>query len=366
MPTKNLKEITILRSITMLMVIGIHFLNLPQLSLKAGSYGQGFYVLWRALLVWAVPCFMFLSMMMVSYHSNEKLRFDTIKFFQKRIYRIVIPYFVWSIVYLAFHYVTHRYTKEDFMKSSNWIYWLAYGKAYAHLYFMAIMCQFYLLTPLLYLLAEKCRDSVAKAFVIALLPQLGIYWLNRLYIHDWYPLFTSSFAWYWCIGFLGLWFGFEYQNNLAWLKKHFKGILVCNVISLGIHFYYSNQIWHQLWEKVSFDTFPYTMNMYAYMLLCIVSVLLFCERVSCRTQTGRFHSFLIEISKYSYGIYLMHPLLMVTLRKALTFSNPYIWGFVILLGVPLLALLCGIISKHGEQLPIICYAFGVSQKKKIV
>lgn len=366
MGNRNLKEIAVLRSIVMLMVITIHFLNLPHVCLQMGSYGQGFYVIWRAMLVCAVPCFMFLSMMMVSYHAKEKEGFDTMKFFKKRIYRIVIPYLTWSMIYLAFYYVVHRYTKEDFAKASNWIYWLGYGKANDHLYFMMIMCQFYLLTPLLYPLAKRYQNSLGIALAMGLLPQVAIYWLNRLYIHQVYPLFTSSFAWYWCIGFLGLWFGFEYEKNIAFFKKHCKVIVALNAISFGIHFFYSNKLWHQLWEKISFDTFPYTVNMYSYMLLCIVSLLLFAMKVSNSEKEGfqnKINGFLNEVSKYSYGIYLMHPLFMFVLRKKLTISNPYLWLPIILVTVPMLAYLCGVITKYGEKLPVVSYAFGVSRKK---
>ena len=63
MGNRNLKEIAVLRSIVMLMVITIHFLNLPHVCLQMGSYGQGFYVIWRAILFYVfeyddgvIPC----------------------------------------------------------------------------------------------------------------------------------------------------------------------------------------------------------------------------------------------------------------------------------------------------------------------
>ena len=78
---------------------------------------------------------------------------------------------------------------------------------------------------------------------------------------------------------------------------------------------------------------------------------------------NKINGFLNEVSKYSYGIYLMHPLFMFVLRKKLTISNPYLWLPIILVTVPMLAYLCGVITKYGEKLPVVSYAFGVSRKK---
>ncbi len=361
MKKNNLTEITILRSFAMLFVIGIHFLNLPQLNLTRGSLGQGFYFLWRAMLIFAVPCFMFLSMMMVSYTHNEK-EFSAPVFYKKRLIRIGIPYLIWSIVYILLNVAVKKYTLADLTEKSNWIFWLSYGKAYDHLYFMAIMVQFYLFMPFLYPLAKKVSNSFLSCLFIAFLPQLAVYWINRLYIYEHYKMLSSSAAWYWCVAFLGLWFGFEYPKKKEWIKKHISSILCLNIISLIVHLYYQCLLWHQLWENLSFDTFPYTINLYLYILLSISTWLWLSVKFEQHWQNGqrkKVFDLLCGLSRYSYGIYLMHPIFMIFLRKILTTANAFLWFPITCICVPLLAIFCGILTKYGEKIPIIRYAFGI-------
>lgn len=96
----------------------------------------------------------FLSMMMVSYTHNEK-EFSAPVFY-KTSYSYRHPLLdMESIVYILLNVAVKKYTLADGTENSNWIFWLSYGKAYDHLYFMAIMVQFYLFMPFLYPLAKK-------------------------------------------------------------------------------------------------------------------------------------------------------------------------------------------------------------------
>lgn len=362
MRNDRLVEIGILRSFVMLFVIGIHVLNLPQLYLLTGSLGHGFYFLWRASLIFAVPCFMFLSMMMISY-THEGKPFSAARFYKGRALRIVLPYLLWSALYLLLGVTINAYSMEDLCNASNWIYWLSYGKAYDHLYFMAIMIQFYILAPMMYALARRVKDSPWMSLGIAFLPQLAIYWLNRLYIYEHYKMLTSSAAWYWYIAFLGLYFGFDYPQKRAWIARHIRAILACNLITFAIHLYYQRLLWHQLWEDISFDTFLYTGNLYIYIATSIFTWLWLSIKLEQNHQSGKrkllFDS-LSVLSRYSYGIYLMHPIFMAVLRKLEQTGNPYLWFPLTIMNVALLAVLCGILTKYGEKLPIIRYAFGKS------
>lgn len=93
---KNLPEIEILRSIAMLAVIMIHILNIPVNQLITGSSSQGNFFVARAMLIFAVPCFLFIAMLMLSY-GEEK--FD-VRFYRKKLMRVGVPYLLWSIFYL--------------------------------------------------------------------------------------------------------------------------------------------------------------------------------------------------------------------------------------------------------------------------
>lgn len=363
---KSLPEITIMRSLAMLAVVCIHFLNIPVSNIQTGTAGQGFFFIWRSMLVFAVPSFIFMSMLTVSYTANEKLPiFD---FYKKKLLRVGIPYIVWSIGYLLILLIVGHYTLSEILNPKSVFYFLAYGKSYEHLYFMPILLEFFLITPLLLPIARKVKNSPVAAIAIAFGVQIIIYFLNKNIFYPHFKMLSSTFLWYFSIGFLGLWFGCNYHKNFEFVKKHSAKIFVLLAVVGIIHRYYSRLLWQQLWNVVSFNTFLHTLNLHLYMLLCTLLLLLianwFCEYPrNAKGQEKKVHRFLLWASPLSYGIYLMHPVFMYLLRKIfelppLQIRLPILWAAVILLGVPSIAWLCGKITAFFENIPIIRLAFG--------
>ncbi len=365
---KSLPEITIMRSLAMLAVVCIHFLNIPVSNIQTGTMGQGFFFTWRSMLVFAVPSFIFMSMLTVAYTANEKL--PLLDFYKKKLLRVAIPYIVWSIGYLLILVIVGHYTIGEILNPKSIFYFLAYGKSYEHLYFMPILLEFFFITPLLLPIARKVKNSPKAAIGIAFGVQIIIYFLNKNIFYPHFKMLSSTFLWYFSIGFLGLWFGCNYHKNFELVKKHSAKIFVL-LAGVGIiHRYYSKLLWQQLWNVVSFNTFLHTVNLHLYMLLCTLFLLLianwFCEYPrNAKGQEKKSYRFLLWASPLSYGIYLMHPVFMYLLRKIfelppLQIRLPMLWIPIILLGVPSIAWLCGKITAFFQYIPIISLAFGNS------
>lgn len=365
---KSLPEITIMRSLAMLAVVCIHFLNIPVSNIQTGTMGQGFFFTWRSMLVFAVPSFIFMSMLTVAYTANEKL--PLLDFYKKKLLRVAIPYIVWSIGYLLILVIVRHYTIGEILNPKSIFYFLAYGKSYEHLYFMPILLEFFFITPLLLPIARKVKNSPKAAIGIAFGVQIIIYFLNKNIFYPHFKMLSSTFLWYFSIGFLGLWFGCNYHKNFELVKKHSAKIFVL-LAGVGIiHRYYSKLLWQQLWNVVSFNTFLHTVNLHLYMLLCTLFLLLianwFCEYPrNAKGQEKKSYRFLLWASPLSYGIYLMHPVFMYLLRKIfelppLQIRLPMLWIPIILLGVPSIAWLCGKITAFFQYIPIISLAFGNS------
>ena len=356
---KNLPEIDILRSVAMLAVIMIHILNIPVNQLVTGSSSQGRFFVARAMLIFAVPCFLFIAMLMLSY-GEEK--FD-VRFYRKKLMRVGVPYLLWSIFYLLIVFIINRSIPENFFSAGNLFYYLAYGKAYEHLYFMPILLGFYLAAPLMKRLAEAFLGKPAVAVALAFGVQLGIYAVNRFVLYAKYTMLSSTLLWYFSIGFLGLWFGLDYEKNLRLIQKHSAKIFILFAVSGVIHQYYHRILWQQLWNDIKFNTFLYTLNLHAYILLATLTLLIFSVWLIRYPKNGmgeekKYYRLLKELSPYSYGIYLMHPLFTYLLRRFVVSSSGIFWAAIIPVGAVLIALVCGRITRKVQDLPLIRYAFG--------
>lgn len=300
---KRLEEVTYLRVLAMLSVVGIHVLNIPIASIGGITPISKFLYVVQGLLIFAVPSFLFLSMMMISYPLGEgKLNYKT--FYQKRAYRILLPYLIWTLLYLALNVLIGKYSLSDFFVLKNWANWLLFGKAWVHLYFLPILIGLFLLVPFILPLARWAKDSLLRASLCAFLPQIAIYWLNKLYIAKFFPLFSSTAIWYYYIGFLGLWFGLNYEKNVEKLKKATPLLLV--LVPIYIHYLF------RLQRLESFNTFYYSFVLFPYIILVIILALDLGKKVTLKKRTKEAILFL---ECHSFGIYLLHPFILLFIRR---------------------------------------------------
>lgn len=214
MREKN-REIQILRGIAMSAVVLIHLFNLGLSNIKVEMNGYWFFQLSHSLFQFAVPCFIFISAVMLSY-TNRDGRIGLKKFYMGKFKRLVVPYFMWTLFFLGVKFVfglvpgtsisyqLNVFVKGQLASLSNWWEWLGFGKAYAHLYFMSIVIQFAIVSPLMLKMVkwiiDKFEDkSFTAAVVLALVPQVAIYWINRLYIYSHFKYTATMLIWYWCL-----------------------------------------------------------------------------------------------------------------------------------------------------------------------
>lgn len=359
---RSLGEVSMLRVLSMLAVVSIHFLNMPVSRVLVGSKSHGHFFMVRAMLVFAVPSFLFVSMVMVSYSLDER-PIRLLDFYQKKFVRVVIPYLLWSIAYQIVLLLTGNAQLQNILKPRSVLYLLLYGKSYEHLYFMIILIEFFVIAPLLIPIAKKVKDSWKSAIGIAFGTQILIYLLNRFLIRGYFTMMQSTFLWYFSIAFMGLWFGFCYDRNFKMIQKYQNKIFVGLALSGIVHSYYSRLLWQQMWNEIVFDTFFYTVNLHVYMLLCTLGLLLISKWIISYPKDPmgrdkRSYRFFMWLSPLTYGIYLMHPGLTYLVRKIVESKSALLWMLIVMIGVPLVATICGKITEYLQDLPIISLAFG--------
>ena len=334
MEKKWITEMDIARGLSISFVVLIHTLNIPIMNSKPPSVSYWGFNLLQAFIQFAVPCFILISSIMVSYH----LKSDQIKllpFYQKKLVKMVVPYLLWTAIFLAFQVLLNKIPLSSLLSVKHWLFWLFCGKAYTHLYFMSIIIQFYLLAPLLVKLVYATRTSLSLTLLINMSIQVGIYWVNKLYIYPVFPYPATLFIWYWCISTLGLWIGFNYAKWTTYINKYWPYILACFIALTSIYLYYKVQIL----SKVKFNTFYYQMTWYVFVILA--SILILHLSLKLDLLQNKMAKALTWVGELSFGIYMIHPLLTLLLSRIIKFSNP------MLLSILTLVMTVGIIGFCG-------------------
>ena len=348
---KRLIEIDILRGFAMLAVVAIHVTNLPLENLTE-KYGYLFFYMVSSFLNFAVPVFVLISALMAAY--SEIGRTSSLwLYYKKKLLRLFLPYLAWTLFYLVFRFVTHGLFIEDILSWRNWIAWIFQGRAYEHLYFLAVICQFHVLFPLLIKLARLVKDKPFPAFLIAVGGQNVVYWVNRLWVYRVFPYFHSSFFGYFGIIFLGLYLGLNYEKVCRWLQKNAKWLSLFCLVSAVAFLYYN----YLLYKMIRFHSYPYSFIRLFYVVSLPLCLLVPARNL--RLKQGLVGRCLIWVGSYTLGIYLAHPVLNFFLRWLFKTDSPAMLILICIAAIFVFTVACGYITKHLQRFRLTAWIFGV-------
>ena len=168
-------HLELFRGLAILAVLMIHVTSYPVVMLPMHSTLYPLYHIVNTFSHFAVPAFIFLSALVMFYQYDDARKHNWSSFYFKRFQVIAIPYLLWSIFYYAL--VIHIEGKTI---GESWLSFLTHlliGSNYAHLYFIVVIVQFYLLFPLLHrLLYLKAVRS--RLLAVGIISQLAFYLLN--------------------------------------------------------------------------------------------------------------------------------------------------------------------------------------------
>lgn len=117
---------------------------------------------------YAVPLFILLSGLTLTRRYGVG-RLDSGRFYGRRLTRVVPPYVLFSLLYLLLFALDYKQPPAP-----AWILLaLATGNAYYHLWFVAMLVQFYLLYPLFLMMLRRARSHGRLLLAVALLLQLA-------------------------------------------------------------------------------------------------------------------------------------------------------------------------------------------------
>ena len=271
----------------------------------------------KQLSVFSVPAFLFVSGFFVVYAFNLNRSNSEWQIIKVRLVNLLIPYVIWSFVIFMLDYLLGiRYSLAESVKR------LLFGQAAGPYFYIPVICQLYLLSPFLVrMVKSRWKLLILGAASI----QLGIISWNYLYkfeIISMKPLPASVFtAWifYFCLGLLA---GHHIHRFMSWLSS-FRSQLTFTVILMAFLAiigpgYLAVSTGSPTWLS---NTLMISTSLYA-------TVFLFWFLVNNRSALP-FNKEFNLLGKRVYGIYLIHPIVLMLTSKFIYHVAPQILAYQI-------------------------------------
>lgn len=305
----------LLRCMAVVAVIAIHVAE-PLL----GLYGQLSSAEWLAGVAvnsvsrWAVPIFFMISGALLL--SDLRL-FNTREFLQRRFAKVIWPFLAWSLIYA----LVSGYDSAEWQwtRTSNAILQAITAPTWYHLWYFYALLPLYLAIPLLRFWLPTLSDQQIHRWLAA--------WLVFTLL-DW---FTIGDAWipelviY--LGYLVLgWYLFnrdQRANGQLWL--------IAGMGMLAFNFFGTWQLSQQNAQYTIFF-----MGYTHFNTVVIAGMLFVMAQLHADKIQGTYRQVARIIAKYSLGIYLIHPLILIPVREV--GDGYYAWFGSHWLAIPILSL----------------------------
>lgn len=324
----QLTAIDLFRGITILEVVGHHTSGLALRYAVPDTLSFLLLQLVNRTLHFAVPAFVFLSAVVLTRSLLKNFRPG--RYFWRRLTRGAWPYVLWSALYIFWYVWTGQRPPETLTDPDKWLFYLQYGKASYHLYFLLVALEVYLVIPLLLPLARR-RPPIFVALLIGAALQLGVYLLNREVWRLPYP--ASTVLWYLLPITVGAAVGARLGEFPAWWRRY--RLFVIAGAGAAYALYLPQALAYVRGEPL--NPTLYSGLSWAYttlMALTVLGVAHSLQRLNRRWRVG-----LGRIGMFSLQIYLIHPAVLQGLELLHTpGGDPLVFALTIL-GYFVLALL---------------------------
>jgi peptidoglycan/LPS O-acetylase OafA/YrhL len=300
----GLTAIDAFRGLTILEVVGHHTTGMALRYAEAGSLAQDTLLVLNRTLHFAVPAFMFLSAVVL---TRSLLRsFTPKRYFWRRLTRVGWPYLLWSALYALWYVWTGQRAPETLTSPERWSFWLLYGKASFHLYFLLVALEMYVLLPLLLPLARR-RLPIGVMLGLGLAAQLGLYLLNREVLRLPFP--ASTVLWYMLPIILGVGVGARLDEFQAWWKRR-RWVLV-PLLAVAYAFYLPVALDYVRGLPVT----PVVYSGLSWSFTALTALTLLGLAYGIQQRPGRLGRLVATLGTVSLPIYLIHPAVLQALER---------------------------------------------------
>ena len=333
---KHLNEIQYARVLALMGVFAVHASSSGVAGSNPESLSFMIYNFFNMAGKIGTPVFIFLSSFILFYtYYHRELTVQLFqKFYKKRLLYILVPYVVFSAFYFWFKVYLNQNFADIPLLLEEFLIDLATGKAHYHLYFVFVSVQFYLMFPVLLYLFKKFAFIRRYAIPIGIIIQWAWVLLNSAYFQV--PAKGSIALSYFMFYFFGAFLGVYYEKVAAWIanwRKVWPGIaLIVGGYFYMIYFYVGayydlrtdQWVGNNKWLEFGWST-------HAFLAAAVIFIFVhFLET----WNVPRIKKFMMEIGAVSFGMYLIHPFILMMLRMYISGGEPLVfhsWQLISLL-----------------------------------
>ncbi|QKJ30168.1 acyltransferase family protein [Mucilaginibacter mali] len=326
---QNLDWINNLRIIALFAVIMLHcssplladYIKVPRAQWLAAD-------LYNALTRFAVPVFVMITGALLL--GREE---DVFVFLKKRLGRVVVPFLFWSLVYVAYAYYNEEipYTGDTWITVKQVLHQLKYGSSY-HLWYVYMLIGLYLIIPVL---GKFIRNASEKETLYFLVVWLVVMLFSQPYLMRYNPQVDARyFGGY--IGYLVL--GYYLANKQFSNMRVFGMMAVLAIASVAV-ITWGTALLHQHYNGIS--TLMY--EPLSWPIVLAASAIFMMMRFTKSLRSIAIINIRNFITKYNYGIYLGHALVLTLLDYDEHYNLSY-KSFNPFFSIPLTALVCFVLT----------------------
>ncbi len=292
----KLDDIVLLRGIACIFVMMVHITSDATVNLRVASASSIIFSFINIASTYVVPAFVFISGFTLYYiYKDSNLNIPT--FYYKRFKSTLTPYLIWTIIYYGLFVKLFGYPVSIKFLASN----LLLGSMVYHLYFVVIVCQFYIVFPLILYLYKRF-NILLITFIMVILNLLS----HKFLIFPYSDRFFLNY-----ILFFGLGCTFAtYKNNIdSFIKKHNLFVILLNI---WVTIFYCAEIYLARNYAIYINPIGYTWH-----LFCMTSIIFYYYLSTMIIEKSEKYdgilTLLKSISINSYIIYLSHPIVLMIL-----------------------------------------------------
>lgn len=307
-------EISLINPILCLLVVFGHIASDAIQSLNKASFQFAtIYIAWR-LVHSAVPAFIALSAakMCLKYKDTK---FDSkiyLEFIKGRILNIYIPYLIWIMIFYIY-FCNLEYFSFNII---DYIGYVLIGNIAAPFYFIAVIMQFYILMPLwLYIIKRFnfififCMSILIMITLIYDLPSILEISIGIDFVYN--DRILTSYLLYWM---LGCYIGLCYDKFRLFVKENKSIIVTCFLVCAILDVTLSYIQYRQIKGITSLEVI--------HIFYCVFTILfLFMLFLNYDNKNNIVTSFLYNINKCSFYIYLSHCFVINIINRAFEENN---------------------------------------------
>lgn len=299
-------NIDYLRVIATIFVVLIH-ITIPAISRRdsISSFQWWLVSIMDVFTLTAVPIFVMISGAMLLKSTTKTFK----DFYSKRFSRIFVP----SVFYVAVYMVWSLVVGYETSIKTYLIKTIIYGNPYTHLYFLFVIAGLYVLTPwlskmLAALTSKELRTLTGLLLLLTSIWQLGTVWVTQSFVLT----HLSSVTMF--LPYLGYFIAGHYLFTYHKQFTHRSLLLLLLLVTAGIIIFLE----YYLLNRFGLTPRGVLARDYQFPLVMIMSMLLFNLVITLPNLKAT--AIVMMLSNYSFGVYLVHQLVLDIVQKIIPFG----------------------------------------------